>query len=80
METFKHPIEIHNKNLRTMYTNMPDLLDRIRECETILDKFTLCAVALGKPELMNQPFAKMLLRKIEERAAGVKDEVRTSVG
>lgn len=51
-------------NLNKMKKNMPDLIDRIRECSSVPEKIILCATALNEPNLIKSPVVQMLIKKL----------------
>lgn len=51
-------------NLAKMKKNMPDLIDRIRECSSVPEKIILCATALNEPHLIKSPVVQMLIKKL----------------
>jgi len=51
-------------NLNRMKKNMPDLIDRIRECSSVPEKIILCATALNEPHLIKSPVVQMLIKKL----------------
>lgn len=61
--------------LEKMQKNMPDYMQRVRECETLNDKLTMCCVALGEPELMSNPVMVMLGRKSKKRQEGLNNAI-----
>jgi hypothetical protein len=60
-------------NLENMYTNMPDLLNRIRESNSFAEKFILCGIAMDKPEVMQSPIMQMLVKKLERAKTNFND-------
>lgn len=56
--------ETVQRGVDNMLKNMPDLLMRLRECNSFAEKIILCAVASNNPDLLENPIVKMLEKKL----------------